>query len=340
MHGEEPAQLHVTPAPPLRPVPCHPAGDLCLSRTVTRALCHPTSQLCITSPKGKAESGGTATSEGDRPGAQHPSGHLPGPRHAPCSHPKSHTVRFSPPQLISCLCNKSPRGRTACFQPRSPLGPAPPCPGAVRCGHPVVPGSGRLHPTACRGILRNRGVSTPARQVLSCFSGFCPSAGSCKAAGCGQDVPAAPGAVWPAAGGESGAGRTLERRGPAAPRLSSEHPLPSATAPPRARPRGTAAPMSGAPGAGQRPQAGRHRVPAAALHKRCWRYPGREVLSSDPQPGGSLRREPLAAPARPGPVSPLHASLSQAAKTQEELQGGIRNRRDSHHAQAKGKDER
>lgn len=266
--------------------------------------------------------------KGSDPGAQRPSGHLP----APCSHPKFHTVRFSPPQPISCLCNKSPAGGRHVSSHAPPLGPAPPCPGSVRCGHPVVPASGRPHPAACGGIPKN-GAQRPSTASARLLFRFLPlscvlqsrwlragRAGSPSLAGMSQEL-----------------GVSQELGG----RRSAEVPLLPGFAPsipfPEPQPRHV-------PGPETLPEQGRGHglgvtVSLQPLHKRCWRYPGREVLSSDPQPGGSLRGEPLAAPARPAPISPLHASSIQATKTPEEPQGGLRNRKDSPHTQAQGKDE-
>lgn len=214
--------------------------------------------------------------KGTDPGAQRPSGHLPAPRHAPCSHPKFHTVRFSVPQPISCLCNKSPAGGRHVSSHAPPLQPSPTLPrlGALRA--PRCASLGAPAPSRLRGDPEKRGSAPQHGKCSAAFQvsapQLCPAeplaAGrTCREPQFGRDESGA--------GGESGAGRTPERRGPAAPRLCSEHPLPRATAPPRARPRD-------APRAGQRPRAGRHRVPAAVAQ---------EMLAV-PGEGSALLRSP------------------------------------------------
>lgn len=180
-----------------------PRLPLCTQRRVTPQgtsvplgrspeLCVTPRPSCASPPrKDKAESGGTPTSEGERPRGSAP---LRPPARSLLPPQISHRA-FLAAAADLLFMQQVPRGRTARFQPRSPPS-AQPHPAQARCaaGTPLCqPRGARTQPLA--GGSQETGLSARARQVLGCFSGFCPSAVSCKATGCGQDVPGAP--VWP-----------------------------------------------------------------------------------------------------------------------------------------------
>lgn len=261
-----------------------PRLPLCTQRRVTPQgtsvplgrspeLCVTPRPSCASPPrKDKAESGGTPTSEGERPRGSAP---LRPPARSLLPPQISHRA-FLAAAADLLFMQQVPRGRTARFQPRSPPRPSPTLPRLSALRAPRCASLGAPAPSRLRGDPEKRGSAPQHGKCSAAFQvsapQLCPAeplaAGrTCREPQFGRDESGA--------GGESGAGRTPERRGPAAPRLCSEHPLPRATAPPRARPRG-------APRAGQRPRAGRHRVPAAVAQ---------EMLAV-PGEGSALLRSP------------------------------------------------